>query len=154
MKKYAFLSSSVRRAACEVPSAASKSAGFTLIEMMMVIALISIVGAIVIGRVYENFNKGKYGAGVAGVKSLEMKIESYVLDNGGPPQSLNDLVNRPSNASNWSGPYAKEGDLKDPFQHSYFYKSPGDHGDFDIVFYGKDGKPGGDGLDKDAGNWQ
>jgi general secretion pathway protein G len=154
MKKYTFASSSVRRASGELSRSTLSSAGFTLIEMMMVIALISIVGAIVIGRVYENFNKGKYGAGVAGVKSLEMKVEAYVLDNGGPPQSLNDLVSRPSSAGNWNGPYAKEGDLKDPFQHPYFYKSPGDHGDFDIVFYGKDGKPGGDGLDKDAGNWQ
>jgi general secretion pathway protein G len=154
MKKYTFASASVRHASRRLPVNLLRSAGFTLIEMMMVIALISIVGAIVIGKVYDNFNKGKYGAGVAGVKSLEMKVEAYVLDNGGPPQSLKDLVTRPGNASNWNGPYAKDGDLKDPFQHPYFYKSPGDHGDFDIVFYGKDGKPGGDLLDKDVGNWQ
>lgn len=131
-----------------------RSRGFTLIEMMMVIALISIVGAIVIGKVYDNFNKGKYGAGKAAVHSMEMKVQAYILDNGSAPQSLNDLITRPGNASNWNGPYAKPGDLKDPFQHAFFYKAPGEHGDFDIIFYGKDGAAGGDGLNKDYGNWE
>jgi general secretion pathway protein G len=153
MKKYT-LDSNVRRATRDLSLRSLRSAGFTLIEMMMVIALISIVGAIVIGKVYDNFNKGKYGAGIAGIKSLEMKVEAYILDNGSPPQSLNDLVARPGNAPNWTGPYAKESDLKDPFQHPYQYKAPGEHGDFDIIFLGKDGAPGGDGLNKDVGNWQ
>ena len=131
-----------------------RAAGFTLIEMIAVLVLIGVVMAIVGGRVMQNFQSGQYKAGVAGVKSLEMKVQAYNLDNGGNPQSLNDLVARPGNASNWNGPYAKESDLKDPFQHAYQYKAPGDHGDFDIVFLGKDGAPGGDGLNKDYGNWQ
>jgi general secretion pathway protein G len=128
--------------------------GFTLIEMVMVIALIGIVMGVVGNYAFQRFNQGKYGAGKAAVHSLEMKVQSYILDNGSPPQSLNDLVTRPGNAQNWNGPYAKEGDLKDPFSHPYFYKAPGDHGDFDIIFYGKDGQAGGDGLNKDYGNWQ
>jgi general secretion pathway protein G len=135
-------------------AARARTAGFTLIEMIAVLVLIGIVMAIVGGKVMQNFQSGEYKAGVAGVHSLEMKVQSFMLDNGGAPSSINDLVTRPSNASNWNGPYAKEADLKDPFQHPFFYKAPGDHGDFDIVFYGKDGKPGGDGLDKDFGNWQ
>jgi general secretion pathway protein G len=131
-----------------------RSRGFTLIEMMMVIGLISIVGAIVIGKVYDNFNKGKYGAGKAAVHSMEMKVQAYILDNGSPPQSLNDLITRPGNAPNWTGPYAKPGDLNDPFNHPFQYKAPGEHGDFDIIFLGKDGAPGGDGLNKDVGNWE
>jgi len=130
------------------------ASGFTLIEMIAVLVLIGIVMAIVGGRVMQNFQSGEYKAGVAGVHSLEMKVQAYMLDNGSAPSSLNDLVTRPSSASNWNGPYAKESDLKDPFQHPYFYKAPGEHGDFDIVFYGKDGKPGGDAMDKDFGNWQ
>ena len=132
----------------------ARAAGFTLIEMIAVLVLIGVVMAIVGGRVMQNFQSGQYKAGVAGVKSLEMKVQAYNLDNGGNPQSLNDLVARPGNASNWNGPYAKESDLKDPFQHPYTYKVPGDHGDFDIIFLGKDGQPGGDGLNKDYGNWQ
>ena len=130
------------------------AAGFTLIEMIAVLVLIGVVMAIVGGRVMQNFQSGQYKAGVAGVKSLEMKVQAYNLDNGSNPASLNDLVARPGNASNWNGPYAKESDLKDPFQHPYTYKVPGDHGDFDIIFLGKDGQPGGDGLNKDYGNWQ
>jgi len=132
----------------------ARAAGFTLIEMIAVLVLIGVVMAIVGGRVMQNFQSGQYKAGVAGVKSLEMKVQAYNLDNGGNPQSLNDLVARPGNASNWNGPYAKESDLKGPFGHPYTYKAPGDHGDFDIIFLGKDGAPGGDALNKDYGNWQ
>jgi len=131
-----------------------RAAGFTLIEMIAVLVLIGIVMTIVGGKVMQNFQSGEYKAGVAGVKSLEMKVQAYMLDNGNAPQSINDLVARPGSASNWNGPYAKESDLKDPFQHPYTYKAPGDHGDFDIIFLGKDGQPGGDGLNKDFGNWQ
>jgi len=152
MKMYTPTQLSMRR----INFAASRTArsGFTLIEMIAVLVLIGIVMAIVGGKVMQNFQSGQYKAGVAGVHSLEMKVQGYMLDNGAAPQGLHDLVARPSNASNWNGPYAKDGDLKDPFQHPFFYKAPGEHGDFDIVFYGKDGKPGGDGLDKDFGNWQ
>jgi general secretion pathway protein G len=131
-----------------------RSAGFTLIEMIAVLVLLGIVMAIVGGKVMDSFNNGAYKAGVAGVHSLEMKVQAYMLDNGAAPASLNDLVARPGNATNWNGPYAKESDLTDPFHHLYFYKAPGDHGDFDIIFYGKDGQVGGDGLNKDFGNWQ
>jgi general secretion pathway protein G len=131
-----------------------RSSGFTLIEMIAVLVLIGIVMAIVGGKVMQNFQNGEWKAGAAGVHSLEMKVEAYMLDNGSAPQSLNDLVTRPGNAANWNGPYAKPSDLKDPFQHPFFYKMPGDHGDFDIIFYGKDGQQGGDGLNKDYGNWE
>jgi len=131
-----------------------KSGGFTLIEMMAVLVLIGVVMAIVGGRVFQNFQSAQYKAGVAQVHSLEMKVQAYVLDNGSTPQTLNDLVTRPGNATNWNGPYAKPADLKDPFGHAFIYKSPGDHGDFDITFLGKDGAPGGDALNKDTGNWE
>lgn len=154
MKMYTMQQSAVRPTDRYASAARMRAAGFTLIEMIAVLVLIGIVMAIVGGKVMQNFQNGEYKAGVAGVHSLEMKVQAYMLDNGGAPAGLHDLVARPGNASNWNGPYAKEADLKDPFQHPFFYKAPGEHGDFDIVFYGKDGKPGGDGLDKDFGNWQ
>ena len=143
---------------CLIARAASgatrRSAGFTLIEMMAVLVLIGVVMAIVGGRVFQNFQNAQYKAAVAQVHSIEMKVQAYVLDNGAAPQTLNDLITRPGNATNWNGPYAKEADLKDPFGHAFQYKAPGDHGDFDIIFLGKDGAPGGDALNKDKGNWE
>lgn len=131
-----------------------RASGFTLIEMIAVLVLIGIVMTIVGGKVMQNFQNGEYKAGVAGVHSLELKVQAYMLDNGSAPSSLDNLVTRAGNAGNWTGPYAKASDLKDPFGHPYQYKAPGEHGDFDIVFLGKDGQPGGDGLNKDFGNWE
>jgi len=130
------------------------AAGFSLIEMLAVIVLIGIVAGIVVQQVGKNVDKGKYGAGKAQVQALAGKVEGYALDNGSPPTRLEDLIAKPGNAANWMGPYAKESDMKDPFGHPFQYKAPGEHGDFDIIFLGKDGAPGGDGLNKDVGNWE
>ncbi len=128
--------------------------GFSLIEMLAVIVLIGIVAGIVVQNVGKNVNSGKYNAGKAKVGSLSGKIEAYSLDNGTPPQRLEDLVARPGNAKNWNGPYAKESDLKDTFGHEFQYKSPGEHGEFDLVFLGRDGQAGGTDFNADYGNWQ
>ncbi len=130
------------------------SAGFTLLEMLAVIVLIGIIGAIVVTQVGKNVDKGKYGAGKAQVQVLSQKIENYALDNGAPPPKLQDLVTQPPDASGWMGPYAKPSDLTDPWGHAFGYQYPGKHGNFDLVFYGQDGKPGGTKLNKDFGNWQ
>ena len=131
-----------------------RARGFTLLEMLAVIVLIGIIGAVVVTQVGKNVDKGKYGAGKAQLTTLSQKIENYALDNGSPPQQLQDLLVKPANARNWQGPYAKESELKDPWGHEFGYKAPGDHGAFDLVFYGQDGKPGGDGYSADVGNWQ
>lgn len=128
--------------------------GFSLIEMLAVIVLIGIVAGIVVQQVGKNVDKGKYGSGKAQVQMLAGKIEGYSLDNGSPPARLEDMLTKPGNAPNWQGPYAKESDLKDPFGHAFQYKAPGEHGDFDITFLGKDGQAGGDGVNQDFGNWQ
>jgi len=133
---------------------AHRARGFTLLEMLAVIVLIGIIGAIVVRQVGGSVDKGKYGAGKAQLLTLGQKVENYALDNGSPPASLEALVKRPPNAPNWQGPYAKPSDLVDPFGHAFGYKAPGEHGSYDLVFYGQDGQPGGDGYSKDLGNWQ
>jgi general secretion pathway protein G len=130
------------------------ASGFSLLEMLAVIVLIGIVAGIVVNQVGKNVDKGKWNAGKAQLQKLAMSIEAYGLDNGGPPERLEDLVSKPSNAPNWKSGYAKESDLKSPFGSAFGYKKPGEHGDFDIVFYGKDGKPGGEEYNADHGNWQ
>ena len=131
---------------------ATRAGGFTLLEMLAVIVLIGIIGAVVVTQVGKNVDKGKYGAGKAQLMTLSQKIENYALDNGAPPQQLEGLAVKPANAPNWQGPYAKESDLKDPWGHAFGYQYPGQNGSFDLIFYGQDGKPGGDGYSKDVGN--
>ncbi|WP_426199378.1 type II secretion system major pseudopilin GspG [Pseudomonas sp. DC3200b2] len=128
--------------------------GFTLLEMLAVIVLLGIVATIVVRQVGGNVDKGKYGAGKAQLASLGMKVESYALDVGAPPANLNQLVTRPANARQWAGPYAKASDLQDPFGHGFGYRYPGEHGSFDLIFYGQDGVPGGEGYSADLGNWE
>lgn len=128
--------------------------GFTLLEMLAVIVLLGIVATIVVRQVGGNVDKGKYGAGKAQLASLSMKIESYGLDMGAPPKSLQQLIEKPANAAGWAGPYAKPSDIKDPFGHAFGYRFPGQHGAFDLIFYGQDGQPGGEGYNADLGNWE
>lgn len=138
----------------QLPRCHWAQSGFSLIEMLAVIVLIGIVAGIVVQNVGKNVNSGKYNAGKAKVGSLSGKIEAYSLDNGSPPQRLEDLVTRPGNAKNWNGPYAKESDLKDTFGHEFQYKAPGEHGEFDLIFLGRDGQAGGTDFNADYGNWQ
>ena len=138
------------------PNAAGRrrQGGFTLLEMLAVIVLLGIVATIVVRQVGGNVDKGKYGAGKAQLSSLSMKVESYGLDVGSPPANLQQLLRKPGNAVGWAGPYAKPSDLKDPFGHAFGYRYPGEHGSFDLIFYGQDGQPGGDGYKADLGNWE
>lgn len=132
------------------PRALPRSAGFTLLEMIAVIVLLGIVIAIVGGNVIGTFDGGKWKAGTIAVKKLEGAVNQYQMSVGSYPGALQDLLKREG-----MGPYAKESDLKDPYGNPYVYKKPGDAGrDFDIIFLGKDGKPGGDGTNKDYGSWE
>src|SRR6185437_9410328 len=118
--------------------------GFTLLEMLAVIVLLGIVGVIVARSVSGRVDTGKWDAGKIGVTKLDQDVQAYALDNGSPPKSPDDLVTKPLNAPSWNGPYAKPADLNDPFGHPYGYVYPGKHGQYDIIFYGRDGKPGGE----------
>jgi len=130
------------------------SRGFTLLEMLAVIVLLGIVGVIVARSVSGRVDTGKWDAGKIGVTKLDQDVQAYALDNGSPPKALDDLITKPLNAPSWNGPYAKPADLTDPFRHPYGYVYPGQHGQYDVLFYGRDGKPGGEGIDRDYGNWQ
>ena len=122
--------------------------------MLAVIVLLGIVGVIVARSVSGRVDTGKWDAGKIGVTKLDQDVQAYALDNGSPPKGLDDLITKPLNAPSWNGPYAKPADLTDPFRHPYGYVYPGKHGQYDVLFYGRDGKPGGEGIDRDYGNWQ
>ena len=129
--------------------------GFSLIEILVVMALIGIVIALVASRVGDGAVRGKVNATKIAIDSVSGKIETYALDNGNPPQRLEDLINNPGGeAENWNGPYAKEKDLKDPWNHEFVYVRPGEHGEYDLSSLGNDGKSGGEKFAKDIHNWE
>lgn len=128
--------------------------GFTLLEMLAVIVLLGVVATLVVRQIGGGVDKGKYGAGKAQLASLSLKIENYIMDNGHPPAQLQELILRPTDARGWQGPYAKPSDLHDPFGYDFSYQAPGEHGSYDLIFLGRDGKLGGSGLDADVGNWE
>ncbi len=129
--------------------------GFSLIEILVVMGLIGIVIALVATRVGDAAVRGRVNATKIAIDSLAGKLETYALDNGTYPQQLADLVARPADADNWTGPYAKQKELDDPWKHPFVYRYPGDKGEnFDLYSYGPDGKEGGEGLKAaDIGNW-
>jgi general secretion pathway protein G len=82
-----------------------------------------------------------------------MSVESFYLDTGSTPSSLDELVNEPSGVSGWNGPYIKNSLLKDPWGEPFKYRVPGEHGDFDIQSYGADRQQGGEKNNADINSW-
>lgn len=132
----------------------SRVGGFSLIEMLAVIALIGLIASVVAPNVLGKLAGGKVKATRAKVAATSSKVELYVLDVGSLPERMEDLVTKPGNAENWNGPYAKESDLQDAWQMPFVLTVPGAHGEFDLVSLGADKSPGGDGNNKDIGNWE
>lgn len=125
-----------------------KQGGFTLIEMVVVIMLIAAIAAVIAGKVIQNKHRAEYNLGKTQLSSLAASIDQYQSDVGTLPENLQQLVS--SSADGWLGPYAKNEDLKDPWHNAIEYRKPGaDDQPYQLVSLGVDGKPGGDGVDKD-----
>jgi len=130
--------------------------GFTLIEIMVVVAILAILASVVIPRIMSEPDKARVVKAKQDIRVLESSLNLYKLDNFIYPstdQGLEALVTRPSDANNWKeGGYIKKVP-KDPWQREYQYISPGEHGEIDIYSLGADGVPGGDKFATDIGNW-
>ena len=124
-------------------------AGMTLIEIIIVIVLIGGVLAVVGGMIFKNRDKANFKLAGTQVQTIGHAVEQYNSDVGDYPRSLDDLVTDPK-LNGWVGPYAKQKDLKDPFNHPLQYTVPGDGEPFDLYSYGKDGKEGGSSVDADV----
>jgi general secretion pathway protein G len=133
---------------------AARVTGFSLIEMIAVLVLIGLIAGVVAPNVLSKLAGGKVKAAKVKLAAAGSKVELYVLDVGSLPDRLDDLITRPGNAENWNGPYARQSDLKDPWDMPIVYKAPGDHGEFDLVSLGADKREGGEGNDKDIGSWE
>lgn len=130
------------------PGRAAQS-GFSLIEIIIVTVLIGGIVAFAASRILGGGDKAKFKLAQSTVQTMAEKIQSYQMDTGSLPGSLEDLVRQPASASGWLGPYAKEADLKDPWGTPYVYRVPGDNQAFDLVSLGADRKDGGDSVDAD-----
>ncbi len=134
-------------------------AGFTLIEIMVVIAILAILSATVIPMITDSPEKARIVRAKQDIGVLEQSLEMYKLDNFNYPstdQGLQALIERPNGepeAPNWKeGGYVKKLP-NDPWGREYIYLSPGESGSFDILTYGRDGSEGGEGFDADISNW-
>jgi general secretion pathway protein G len=118
-------------------------AGFTLVEMLVVIAIIGLVVGLVGPRVLNYLSESKVKAAKIQIESFSAALDLYYLDNGAYPatnEGLTALVERPSSALSWNGPYLKTGSVPtDPWGHPYLYKAPGDHAPYEIDSNGAGG---------------
>lgn len=139
------------------PKRAAES-GVTLIELMVVVTIIALFAALVGPALFKNVGKSKVVAAKSQMEQFGTALGTYKLDVGNFPtteQGLQALRVKPADVNNWNGPYIPKDVPNDPWQHPYIYKYPGDHGDEpDIVSYGADGQPGGDGENADIVNWK
>lgn len=127
----------------------SAQAGFSLLEIIIVLILIGGIMALVGSRLLGGADRGKANLAKSQIQTLAGKVENYQLDTGSLPGKLDDLVVAPQNAAGWLGPYAKPAELKDPWGHPIEYRVPGQSQSFDLISYGKDGKAGGESYDAD-----
>jgi len=130
--------------------------GFTLLELLVVMVIIGLLVSYVAPRYFGQVGKSEVQLARAQIDALEKALDQYRLDTGRfppPDLGLTALVTKPQNEARWAGPYLRKGVPLDPWGRPYVYKQPGQHGDYDLLSYGKDGQPGGTGEAQDIINW-
>jgi general secretion pathway protein G len=131
--------------------------GFTLVEILVVITIIGLIMGLVGPRVLNYLTESKAKAAKIQIESFASALDLFFLDAGRYPSSsegLGALVQRPGNISGWNGPYLKGSVVPaDPWGNAYIYRSPGQHGAYDIVSFGADGQEGGSGTAGDITSW-
>lgn len=129
--------------------------GFTLLELLVVMAIIGLLAGYVGPRYFAQIGKSEVKAARAQIDALEKALDQYRLDTGHYPsqdQGLAAIIKKPANEPRWEGPYLKKELPMDPWGRPFVYKIPGERGDFDLVSLGKDGVPGGTGEAADLQN--
>jgi general secretion pathway protein G len=131
-------------------------AGFTLLELLVVMVIIGLLAGFVGPRYFSQVGKSQTKLAAAQIDALEKALEQFRLDVDRFPtteEGLAALQQAPPNAPGWQGPYLKKAVPLDPWGRPFVYLEPGEHGEMDLYTYGKDGRPGGTGADADVTNW-
>jgi general secretion pathway protein G len=130
--------------------------GFTLVELLVVMAIIAMLAALVGPKLFPKLGKGKQSAAKAQIELIGQALDQFRLDTSRYPttqEGLGALMTNPG-VDNWEGPYLKKALPADPWGKPYQYQCPGTHGEYDLWSYGRDGTPGGEGEDKDVTSWE
>ena len=131
--------------------------GFTFFEILVVITIIGLLAALVGPKLWDKISKGKQVAAKGQIELFGTALDAFRLDIGRYPateEGLKALREKPSGADNWTGPYLPKEIPLDPWKNAYVYKSPGEHGDYDLISYGADKVEGGEGESQDVVNWK
>ena len=134
----------------------SRCLGFTLLELLVVMVIIGLLASYVGPKYFGQIGKSEVKTAQAQIDAFGKALDQYRLDTGHYPSTdlgLSALSARPANESKWAGPYLAKAVPADPWGHAYQYKSPGEHGDYDLISFGKDGQPGGTGEAADIVSW-
>ena len=133
-----------------------RSRGFTLIEILVVVIIIGLLAALVGPRLFTRVGKSKQAAAQAQIELFGVALDNFRLDVGRYPTTQEGLevLQKNPGVDNWDGPYLKKEVPQDPWGKAYVYKAPGEHGEYDLISYGADGAPGGEGESVDVVSWQ
>jgi len=138
-------------------SRAPRTLGFTLVELLVVLAILGLLAGLVGPQVMKFLGTSKTKTARLQIEDLAATLDLYRLETGRYPtgeEGLEALVTKPGNAVNWNGPYLKKSDVpKDPWGFEYQYKFPGEHGATDIWTLGADNREGGEGENADVKSW-
>ena len=130
--------------------------GFTLLELLVVMVIIGLLAGYVGPKYFSQIGKSEVKVARAQIDAFEKALDQYSLDTGHYPstvQGLNALMTKPANEAKWDGPYLVKALPPDPWGNLYQYRQPGEHGEYDLYSYGKDGQLGGSGEAADITNW-
>jgi general secretion pathway protein G len=131
--------------------------GFSLIELLVVLVILGLLAGLVGPRVMKYLGGAKTDSAKLQIEDLGAALDLYRLEVGSYPtteQGLDSLVSEPEGVTGWNGPYLKKSFVPpDPWGNDYEYRFPGEHGEYDIVSYGADGQPGGEGESGDVVSW-